>query len=65
MVKFGEPPVVRQICQGFPPLPKIDAIQYSEKHLQMSKNEKPCSVYPYERKLWSLSLTMGIKIKKY
>ena len=24
-----------------------------------------CSVYPYERKWWSLSLTMGIKIKKY
>ena len=24
-----------------------------------------CSVYPYERKWWSLNLTMGIKIKKY
>ena len=27
MVKFGEPPVIRQIFQGFP-LPKIHAIQY-------------------------------------
>ena len=27
MVKFGEPPVICRICQGFP-LPKIHAIWY-------------------------------------
>ena len=27
MVKFGKPPVIHQIRQGFPP-PKIHAIQY-------------------------------------